>query len=75
MTDQNLVAVNHVPFLIEQLSYCTEHTCNCQTKSVLWYILTTFPHKHTSLALSVSVFKRNYQKMKSLKVFEMSPTS
>ena len=34
MRDQKLVAVNHVPFLVEQLSYQTSETCNFWTKLV-----------------------------------------
>ena len=35
-------------------------------KLVLWYILTTFAHKHGSFALSVDVFKNIDQKLKSV---------
>ena len=42
-----------------------------KSKLVLWYILTTFPHKRVSFALSVDVFKNIHQKLKSLNVYEM----
>ena len=71
MADQKLVAMHHVPFIVEQLFYLTSKTCNCSTKLVLWYILTTFPHKHGSFALSVNVFKNIHQKLKSLNVCEI----
>ena len=38
---------------------------------IFWYILTTFHHKHDSFALFVYVFKKTYQKLKSLNVYEM----
>ena len=40
-------------------------------KLVLWYILTTFPHKHGYFALSVDVFKNIHQKLKSVNVHEV----
>ena len=40
-------------------------------KLVLWYILTTFPHKRGSFALPVDVFKKIHQKLMSLNVYEM----
>ena len=30
-------------------------------KLILWYILTTFPHKHGCFALSVDVYKKIHQ--------------
>ena len=71
IADQKLVAIHHDSFLVEQLTYLIEQTCNCRTKLFLWYILTTFPHKHVSFALSDDVFKKIYQKLKSLNVHEM----
>ena len=71
MADQKLVAIHDVSLLVEQLFYLTKQTCNCLTKSVLCYFLTTFPHKHGSLELSVDVFKKIHQKLKSLIVYEM----
>ena len=57
MADQKLVAMHDVSFLVEQLSNLTYQTCNFKTKLALLCILTTFPHKHGSFALSVDVFK------------------
>ena len=71
MADQKLVAIHHTSFSVEQLFYFAKQTCNCYTKSVLWYILTTFPHKHSFFALSDDVFKNNHQKLKSLNIYEM----
>ena len=65
MADQKLVAINHVSFLVERLSYLTQQIRNCQTKSILWYILTTFFLKHSYFALSVDIFKNICQKLKS----------
>ena len=59
MADQKLVAIHHVSFLVEQLSYLTEQTSNCKTKCVLWYILTTFPHKRGFLHFVPTFSKRS----------------
>ena len=37
----------------------------------LWSILTTFPLKHGSFALSVNAFKDIHQKLKSPNAYEM----
>ena len=71
MTDQYLVAIYRVKFLVEQLSYVIQQTCNCLTKLVLCYILSTFPHKRGYFALSVDVFKKICQKLKSPNVYGM----
>ena len=71
MADQNLVAIHHVSFLVVELSYLTKQTCSCQTKLVLRCILTTFPHKHGSFALTADVFKKIHLKLKSPNIYEM----
>ena len=71
MVDQKSVDIHHVPFLIEQLSYLIKQSSKCQTELVLWCILTTFRHEHGSFALSVDVFKKIHQKLKSLNLYEM----
>ena len=71
MVDQKLVAIHDALFLVEQLSYLTKQTCNCLAKFVLWYILTTFPHKHGYFGLSVVVFKKIHQKPKFLNVYKI----
>ena len=71
MADKTLVAILDVSFLVKQLSYLTLQTCNRSTKLVLWYILTTFPHKRGFFALSVDVFKKIHKKLKSGNVYEM----
>ena len=48
MADQNLVAIHDAR---------TNKLAIVGSKLVLWYILTTFPHKGGSFALSVDVFK------------------
>ena len=48
MADQNLVAIHDAR---------TNKLAVVTSKLVLWYILTTFPHKCGSFALSVDVFK------------------
>ena len=57
MANQNLIAMHDVSFLVVQL--------------VLWYILTIFSHKRGSFALSVDVFKKIHQKLKSPNGYEM----
>ena len=74
MTDRKLVAIHHVLILFEQLFYLTNKLAIVKPQLVLQYILTTFPHKHGSLALSVDVFKKIYQKLMSLNVYEMTST-
>ena len=69
MTDQKLIAIHGVSFLVVHLSYLSYQTCNCLKKLVLWYILTTFPHKRGSFALSVDVFKYIHQNLKSPNVY------
>ena len=71
MSDQNLVATHDASFLVKQLSYLSKQTCNCLIKFALWYILTTFLHKRSSFALlSVNVFKKIRQKLKSPNAYE-----
>ena len=64
MADQKLVAMHHVLILFEQLFYLTY--CNklaiVGPKLVLQYILTSFPHKHSLLALSADVFQNDFTK-------------
>ena len=40
MADQKLVAIHHIPFLVEKFSYKTDETCNFLKKLALRYILT-----------------------------------
>ena len=69
MADQHLVAIHHVSFLVEQLSYLTKKTCYTIVKQSLFF--GTFSHNHGSFVLSVDVFKKIHQKLKSLIVYKM----
>ena len=76
MADRKLVAMHHVSILFKQLFYLAywNKLAIVKPKLGLQYILTTFPHKHGSLALSADVFKKIYQKLTSLNVYEMNFT-
>ena len=71
MCDQKLVAIHHVSFLVEQLSYLTNKLAIVKPKLVLGYILSIILYTHGYFALSVDIFKYISQKLKSLNVYKM----
>ena len=48
-----------------------EKNCKDHPKLDFWYILTSFPHKRGSFALSVNVIKNIHQNLKFLNVYEI----
>ena len=55
----------------EMQLWAGKKNCKDHPKLDFWYILTSFPHKRGSFALSVDVFKNIHQNLKFLNVYEI----
>ena len=63
------VVLDHISWVDDRSYFLVRSHIKPETL-ILWYILTTFSHKHGSFALSVDDFKKIHQKLKSLNVYE-----